>query len=92
LDRLQTDVRSSDPDTDSREAMTMLFGNLQGEDAVTLLSAELLGATGRVRAGPGCRAAATPAGRNGEPGGQDQRENGASPVKPEVKADATGAA
>jgi outer membrane protein assembly complex protein YaeT len=47
LDRLQTDVRSSDPTIDSREAMAMIFGNLAGEDAVTLLSAELLGATGR---------------------------------------------
>jgi outer membrane protein assembly complex protein YaeT len=47
LDRLRTDVRSSDPDVDSREAVAMLFGGLQGEDAVTLLSAELLGATGR---------------------------------------------
>ncbi|HUE87420.1 MAG TPA: translocation/assembly module TamB domain-containing protein [Vicinamibacterales bacterium] len=47
LDRLQTDVRSSDPAVDSREAIAMLFGGLQGEDAVTLLSAELLGATGR---------------------------------------------
>ncbi len=47
LDRLQTEVRSSNPETDSREAMTMLFGDLRGEDAVTLLSAELLGVTGR---------------------------------------------
>jgi outer membrane protein assembly complex protein YaeT len=47
LDRLQTDVRSSDPSVDEREAIAMLFGGLQGEDAVTLLSAELLGATGR---------------------------------------------
>jgi outer membrane protein assembly complex protein YaeT len=47
LDRLRTDVRSSDPSVDSRQAMAMLFGGLQGEDAVTLLSAELLGATGR---------------------------------------------
>jgi outer membrane protein assembly complex protein YaeT len=47
LDRLQTEVRSSDPTIDSREAMAMIFGNLAGEDAVTLLSAELLGATGR---------------------------------------------
>jgi outer membrane protein assembly complex protein YaeT len=47
LDRLSTDVRSSDPEVDSREAIAMLFGGLQGEDAVTLLSAELLGATGR---------------------------------------------
>ncbi len=46
LDRLRTDVRSSDPTVDSRQAMAMLFGG-QGEDAVTLLSAELLGATGR---------------------------------------------
>jgi outer membrane protein assembly complex protein YaeT len=47
MERLQTDVRSSDPTIDSREAMSMIFGNLRGEDAVTLLSAELLGATGR---------------------------------------------
>jgi outer membrane protein assembly complex protein YaeT len=47
MDRLQTEVRSSDPDMDSREAMAMLFGDLAGEDAITLLSAELLGATGR---------------------------------------------
>jgi len=47
MERLQTEVRSTDPDIDSREAMTMLFGDLRGEDAVTLLSAELLGATGR---------------------------------------------
>ncbi|HXG87285.1 MAG TPA: translocation/assembly module TamB domain-containing protein [Vicinamibacterales bacterium] len=47
LDRLETEVRSSDPNVDSREAMTMLFGGFRGEDAVTLLSAELLGATGR---------------------------------------------
>lgn len=47
LQRLQTEVRSSDPAIDSREAMSMIFGNLAGEDAVTLLSAELLGATGR---------------------------------------------
>ena len=47
LDRLRTDVRSSDPAVDSREAISMLFGGLAGEDAVTLLSAELLGATGR---------------------------------------------
>lgn len=47
LDRLRTDVRTSDPNVDSREAMAMLFGGLQGEDAVALLSAELLGATGR---------------------------------------------
>jgi outer membrane protein assembly complex protein YaeT len=47
MERLQTEVRSSDPTIDSREAMSMLFGNFRGEDAVTLLSAELLGATGR---------------------------------------------
>ena len=47
LDRLRPDVTSSDPDVDSREAIAMLFGGTQGEDAVTLLSAELLGATGR---------------------------------------------
>jgi outer membrane protein assembly complex protein YaeT len=47
MERLQTDVRSSDPTIDSREAMSMIFGNLRGEDAVTLLSAELLGVTGR---------------------------------------------
>jgi outer membrane protein assembly complex protein YaeT len=47
LDRLETDVRSSDPTLDSREAMSLIFGNFQGEDAVALLSAELLGATGR---------------------------------------------
>jgi outer membrane protein assembly complex protein YaeT len=47
LDRLRTEVRSSDPTIDSRQAMSMLFGGLHGEDAVTLLSAELLGATGR---------------------------------------------
>lgn len=47
LDRLRTDVRSSDAGMDSREAIAMLFGGLQGEDAITLLSAELLGATGR---------------------------------------------
>lgn len=47
LDRLRTDVRTSDPAVDSREAISMLFGGMQGEDAITLLSAELLGATGR---------------------------------------------
>jgi outer membrane protein assembly complex protein YaeT len=47
LDRLRTDVRSSDPNVDTRQAMSMLFGGLQGEDAITLLSSELLGATGR---------------------------------------------
>jgi outer membrane protein assembly complex protein YaeT len=47
LDRLETDVRSSDPSVDSREAMSLIFGDLQGEDAVALLSAELLGVTGR---------------------------------------------
>jgi outer membrane protein assembly complex protein YaeT len=47
LERLQTEVRSSDPEVDSREAMTMLFGGFRGEDALTLLSAELLGTTGR---------------------------------------------
>ena len=47
LDRLETDVRSSDPTIDSREAMSMLFGGAQGEDAVALFSGELLGATGR---------------------------------------------
>jgi len=47
LDRLQSDVRAVDPSVDSREAMDLLFGGLQGEDAVALLSAELLGATGR---------------------------------------------
>jgi outer membrane protein assembly complex protein YaeT len=47
LDRLRTDVRSSDPAVDSRQAMAMLFGGLHGEDAITLLSAELLGTTGR---------------------------------------------
>ena len=34
LDRLQTDVRSTDPTVDSRDAMSMLFGGSQGEDAV----------------------------------------------------------
>jgi outer membrane protein assembly complex protein YaeT len=47
LDRLRTEVRSADPNIDSREAMSMLFGGLQSEDAITLFSAELLGATGR---------------------------------------------
>lgn len=47
IDRLETEVRSSDPAVDSREAMAMLFGGFQGEDAVALLSSELLGATGR---------------------------------------------
>ena len=47
LERLRTEVRSSDPAVDSRTAMSMLFGGLEGEDAVALLSAELLGATGR---------------------------------------------
>jgi outer membrane protein assembly complex protein YaeT len=47
MDRLQTEVRSSDPTMDSREAMATVFGDLAGEDAITLLSAELLGATGR---------------------------------------------
>ena len=47
LDRLRTEVTSNDPQIDSREALNMLFGGLQGEDAITLLSAELLGATGR---------------------------------------------
>jgi outer membrane protein insertion porin family len=46
LDRLRTDVTTNNPAVDSREAITMLFGG-QGEDAVALLSAELLGATGR---------------------------------------------
>ena len=47
LEKLQTDVRSSNPAVDSREAMAMLFGGFRGEDAVTLLSSELLGVTGR---------------------------------------------
>jgi outer membrane protein insertion porin family len=47
LDRLRTDVTTNNPGVDSREAIAMLFGGLQGEDAITLLSAELLGATGR---------------------------------------------
>jgi outer membrane protein assembly complex protein YaeT len=47
LDRLETDVRSTDGSADSREAMSLIFGGFQGEDAVALLSAELLGATGR---------------------------------------------
>ena len=47
LDRLRTDVTTNDPGIDSREAIAMLFGGLQGEDAITLLSAEVLGATGR---------------------------------------------
>lgn len=47
LERLRTDVRSSDPSVDSREAVSMLFGGFQGEDAITLLSAEVLGVTGR---------------------------------------------
>jgi outer membrane protein assembly complex protein YaeT len=47
MDRLETEVRSSDPNVDSRQAMSMLFGGFQGEDAVALLSSELLGATGR---------------------------------------------
>ncbi len=47
LDRLQSEIRSTDPNVDSREAMSMLFGDLASEDAVALLSAELLGATGR---------------------------------------------
>ena len=46
LDRLETEVRSSDPTIDSRQAIAMLVGGT-GEDAVALLSAELLGATGR---------------------------------------------
>ncbi len=46
LDRLETNVASSDPRVDSREAMEMLLGG-SGEDAVALLSAELLGAGGR---------------------------------------------
>jgi outer membrane protein insertion porin family len=46
LDRLRTDVTTNNPAVDSREAIAMLFGG-QGEDAVALLSAELLGATGR---------------------------------------------
>lgn len=48
IDRLRTDVRSSDPTVDSREAVSLLFGGLEGGDALTLLSTELLGATGRV--------------------------------------------
>jgi outer membrane protein insertion porin family len=47
VDRLRTDITSNDPTIDSREALSMLFGGLEGEDAITLLSAELLGATGR---------------------------------------------
>ena len=46
LDRLETNVSSSDPRVDSREAMEMLLGG-SGEDAVALLSAEILGAGGR---------------------------------------------
>jgi outer membrane protein insertion porin family len=47
LDRLRTDVSTNNPAIDSREALAMLFGGLGGDDAITLLSAELLGATGR---------------------------------------------
>jgi outer membrane protein insertion porin family len=46
-DRLRTDVTTDNASLDSREAMSMLFGGLAGEDAIALLSAELLGATGR---------------------------------------------
>ncbi|MGQ0734969.1 MAG: translocation/assembly module TamB domain-containing protein, partial [Acidobacteriota bacterium] len=46
VERLETEVRSSDPMVDSREAMALLFGGTQA-DAAALLSAELLGVTGR---------------------------------------------
>lgn len=47
LDQLKTDVRSTTPEHTDKEAQEALYGNLGGEDAATLLSAELLGATGR---------------------------------------------
>jgi outer membrane protein assembly complex protein YaeT len=47
LDRLDTDVRSTDPSVDSREAMAMLLGGSGEEAAAALLTGELLGPTGR---------------------------------------------
>ncbi len=49
LDRLQTDVASSDPAATSQSVMGVLLGgnSLGREDAVALLSGELLGVTGR---------------------------------------------
>ncbi len=47
MDQLKTEVRSTSPDRTDKEAQEALYGNLGAADAATLLSAELLGATGR---------------------------------------------
>lgn len=48
LDRLETDVTSSDPDADQTVMSVLLGGNsLSREDALALFSGELLGVTGR---------------------------------------------
>jgi outer membrane protein assembly complex protein YaeT len=51
LDRLETDVRSSDPNLATDELVSLLLGGtgagFGGADALRLFSAELLGATGR---------------------------------------------
>ncbi len=51
LDRLETDVRSSNPDVATDELVSLLLGGtgagFGGTDALRLFSAELLGATGR---------------------------------------------
>jgi outer membrane protein assembly complex protein YaeT len=47
MDQLKTEVRSTSPEHTDKEAQQALYGNLGTEDAATLLSAELLGATGR---------------------------------------------
>lgn len=51
LDRLETDVRSSNPDVPADELVSLLLGGtgagFGGADALRLFSAELLGATGR---------------------------------------------
>ncbi|MFP5379706.1 MAG: translocation/assembly module TamB domain-containing protein, partial [Vicinamibacteria bacterium] len=51
LDRLETDVRSSDPNVATEELVSLLLGGtgagFGGADALRLFSAELLGATGR---------------------------------------------
>ena len=49
LDRLQTDVTSSDPDVTNESVVSVLLGgnSLGREDALALLSGELLGVTGR---------------------------------------------
>ncbi|MGD9902385.1 MAG: translocation/assembly module TamB domain-containing protein [Vicinamibacterales bacterium] len=49
LERLETSVTSTDPDVTGQSVLNVLFGgnSLGREDAVALLSGELLGATGR---------------------------------------------